>query len=87
MKHERNINSRLYLFPKFLEDQATEHLLGNGIKPEHLNDYKIGRVISEIEIRENQVDSGNNTYQITGKIQPNHDVIESYYGINFFLQD
>ena len=35
-------------------------------------------LISEIEIIENQVDPGNNTYQITGKIQSNHDVIESY---------
>jgi transposase len=35
-------------------------------------------LISEIEIIENQVKPLNKTYQITGKIQPNHEVIESY---------
>jgi len=32
------ISQPLYLFPKFFEDKATEHLLGKGILPEHLND-------------------------------------------------
>ncbi len=32
------ISSPLYLFPKFFEGKATEHLLGEGILPEHLND-------------------------------------------------
>ena len=36
------------MFPKFFEDKAGEHLLGNGIKPEHLNDYKIGRVMDKL---------------------------------------
>ena len=35
-------------------------------------------LISDIEIIENQVKPLNNTYQITGKIQPNSEVIESY---------
>ncbi len=35
-------------------------------------------LVSEIEVIENQVDPPRLTYQITGKIQPNHDVIESY---------
>ena len=26
---------------RFFEDKATEHLLGQGILPEYLNDYKI----------------------------------------------
>jgi transposase len=30
--------SPLYLFSKFFEGQATEHLIGVGIQPEHLND-------------------------------------------------
>ena len=38
----------LYLFPKFFEDKATEHLLGNGIKAEYLNDDKIGRVMDKL---------------------------------------
>jgi transposase len=35
----------LYLFPQFFKDKATEHLLGDGIEPKHLNDDKIGRVM------------------------------------------
>lgn len=42
------VDQPLYLFPKFFEDKATEHLLGEGILPEHLNDYKIGRVMDKI---------------------------------------
>ncbi len=38
----------LYLFPKFFEDKATEHLLGEGIKAEYLNDDKIGRVMDKL---------------------------------------
>jgi transposase len=30
--------SPLYLFSKFFEGKATEHLIGVGIQPEHLND-------------------------------------------------
>ena len=37
------ISQPLYLFPKFFEDKATEHLLGTGILAEHLNEHKIGR--------------------------------------------
>ena len=33
---------------RFFEDKATEHLLGKGILPGHLNDYKIGRVMDKI---------------------------------------
>ena len=42
------VSQPLYLFPKFFEDKATEHLLGNGIKPEHLNEHKIGRVMDKL---------------------------------------
>ncbi len=35
-------------------------------------------LLSDIEIIENQVEPLNKTYKITGKIQPNHDVIDSY---------
>ena len=37
----------LYLFPQFFEDKATEHLLGQGISPEHLNDDRIGRLMDK----------------------------------------
>ncbi len=38
----------LYLFPKFFEDKATEHLLGQGILAEQLNEHKIGRVMDKL---------------------------------------
>ena len=41
------VSRPLYLFPQFFEDKATEHLLGEGILPEHLNDDKIGRVMDK----------------------------------------
>ena len=37
----------LYLFQQFFEDKATEHLLGKGVLPSHLNDDKIGRVMDK----------------------------------------
>lgn len=38
----------LYLFEKFFEGKATEHLLGEGILPEHLNDDCLGRVLDKL---------------------------------------
>jgi transposase len=38
----------LYLFPKFFEDKATEHLLGKGVSANSLNDDKIGRVMDKL---------------------------------------
>ncbi len=45
------VSRPLYLFPNFFEDQATEHLLGLGILPEHLNDDKIGRVMDKLYVK------------------------------------
>ena len=42
------VSGSLYLFPQFFEDKATEHLLGEGIEPKHLNDDKIGRVMDKL---------------------------------------
>ncbi|MDJ0595592.1 MAG: IS1634 family transposase [Pleurocapsa sp. MO_226.B13] len=42
------VSQPLYLFPQFFEDKATEHLLGQGILPEHLNEHKIGRVMDKL---------------------------------------
>lgn len=45
------VSRPLYLFPNFFEDKATEHLLGGGILPEHLNDDKIGRVMDKLYVK------------------------------------
>ncbi len=37
----------LYLFQQFFEDKPTDHLLGKGVLPEHLNDDQIGRVMDK----------------------------------------
>ncbi|WP_430639680.1 IS1634-like element ISCwa1 family transposase [Crocosphaera watsonii WH 8501] len=38
----------LYLFSQFFQDKAIEKLLGERIKPDYLNDDKIGRVMDEL---------------------------------------
>jgi transposase len=38
----------LYLFSQFFEGKATEHLLGEGVKPEHLNDDRLGRALDKL---------------------------------------
>lgn len=42
------VSAPLYLAEKFWEGKATEHLLGVGIKPEHLNDDRLGRVLDKL---------------------------------------
>ena len=42
------VSAPLYLFGEFLIGKATEHLLGEGIKPEHLNDDRIGRALDSL---------------------------------------
>ena len=42
------VSAPLYLFEKFFVGKATEHLLGVGIKPEHLNDDRLGRVLDQL---------------------------------------
>lgn len=39
------VSAPLYLFGHFFEGKPTEHLLGAGVEPEHLNDDKLGRVL------------------------------------------
>jgi transposase len=41
----------LYMFPKFFESIACEHLIGVGIKPEYLNDDKLGRVLDKLFLK------------------------------------
>ena len=42
------VTAPLYLFGQFFQGKATEQLLGKGIKPEHLNDDRLGNVLDEI---------------------------------------
>ena len=42
------LTAPLYLFSQFFEGKATEHLIGEGIEPKHLNDTRIGRVLDKL---------------------------------------
>ena len=42
------ISSPLYLFEKFFQGKATEHLLDEGILPEHLNNDCLGRALDKL---------------------------------------
>ena len=42
------VSAPLYLFKEFFVGKATEHLLGEGILPEHLNDDRIGRALDSL---------------------------------------
>ncbi len=45
------VSKPLYMFPKFFESIACEHLIGKGVKPEYLNDDKLGRVMDKLFIK------------------------------------
>lgn len=45
------VSAPLYLFSKFFSGKATEHLLGEGIQPKHLNDHRLGRVLDQLYLR------------------------------------
>jgi transposase len=42
------ISAPLYMFSKFFEGRASEHLIGPGVKPEYLNDDKLGRTLDRL---------------------------------------
>jgi transposase len=42
------LSAPLYLFEEFFSGKATEHLIGPGIKPKHLNDDRLGRVLDKL---------------------------------------
>lgn len=42
------VSAPLYLFSQFFEVKATEHLIGEGIQPQHLNDDRLGRVLDKL---------------------------------------
>ncbi|MBY5308429.1 IS1634 family transposase, partial (plasmid) [Aphanizomenon flos-aquae CCAP 1446/1C] len=41
------LSAPLYLFGEFFVGKATEHLIGEGVLPEHLNDDKLGRELDK----------------------------------------
>ncbi len=41
------VSAPLYLFEQFFEGIATEHLIGEGIQPSHLNDDRLGRDLAK----------------------------------------
>lgn len=45
------VSGALYMFPKFFEGKATEHLIGVGVKPEYLNDDRLGRVLDQLYVK------------------------------------
>ena len=42
------VSSPLYLFSRFFEGKAIEHLIGKGVKTEYFNDDKLGRVLDQL---------------------------------------
>jgi transposase len=42
------VSAPLYLFHKFFVGKSTEHLIGEGVLPEHLNDDRLGRVLDDL---------------------------------------
>ncbi|NEQ21441.1 MAG: IS1634 family transposase [Microcoleus sp. SIO2G3] len=42
------VSAPLYLFEQFFVGKATEHLIGAGVRPEHLNDDRLGRVLDKL---------------------------------------
>lgn len=44
------VSAPLYLFHKFFEGKATEHLIGSGVLAEHLNDDRLGRVLDQLYV-------------------------------------
>jgi len=45
------VSQPLYMFPEYFETIACEHLIGTGVKPEYLNDDKLGRVMDKLFIK------------------------------------
>lgn len=43
------VSAPLYMFSKFFEGKATEHLLGTGITAEQINDDRIGKVLDDLQ--------------------------------------
>ena len=44
------VSGALYIFSKYFEGKACEHLIGEGVKPEYLNDDRLGRVLDQLYV-------------------------------------
>ncbi len=42
------LSAPLYLFGEFFSGKATEHLIAPGVRPDHLNDDRLGRVLDKL---------------------------------------
>jgi transposase len=42
------LSAPLYLFEEFFLGKPTEHLIGSGVEPQHLNDDRLGRVLDRL---------------------------------------
>jgi transposase len=42
------VSAPLYMFSEFFKSRACEHLIGEGVKPEYLNDDKLGRTLDKL---------------------------------------
>lgn len=42
------VSAPLYMFSKFFESRACEHLIGEGVEAEYLNDDKLGRTMDKL---------------------------------------
>ncbi|MDY6899513.1 MAG: IS1634 family transposase [Cyanobacteriota bacterium] len=45
------VSSPLYMFSEFFKDKPCEHLIGEGVKAEYLNDDKLGRVMDKLFLK------------------------------------
>jgi transposase len=45
------VSKPLYMFPKYFESIPCEHLIGAGVKPEYLNDDKLGRTLDKLFLK------------------------------------
>ncbi|QLE39391.1 IS1634 family transposase [Nostoc sp. C052] len=45
------VSGTLYMFPKYMDSYACEHLIGEGVLPEHLNDDRLGRVLDQLYLK------------------------------------
>ena len=77
------VSGPLYLFSKFFSGKATEHLIGEGIKPEHLDDYRLGRVLDKLYLARTSQIFGIIALSVRQKFQVNLEIghlnISSFY--------
>ncbi|MBD2565324.1 DUF4277 domain-containing protein [Nostoc linckia FACHB-391] len=45
------VSGTLYMFPKYMDSYACEHLIGEGVLPEHFNDDRLGRVLDQLYLK------------------------------------